>query len=353
MRKLLFPISAVVLVLGAGDLRAQTRTVTGHVTAADGSDLPGVTVLVKGTSVGASTDIAGNYSLSVPLTGKTLVFSYVGYTSQEVALGDRSSANVVLATAAAGLDEVVVVGYGTQLRRELTGSVATIAGRDIATTPIQSFDQALQGRAAGVSITTPNGVLNNPPVIRIRGANSIALSSSPLVVIDGIPTYTGNTSAVGSVPNNPLSNINPEDIENVEVLKDASATAIYGSRANGGVILVTTKKGRKGQSKLSYDTWVGVTKAVRLYDILGAQDYVSLKNEAVRNLNANRLSATGTVGTNVEGFRLADANGNAYDTRWYDYIYRTGVSNNHNLNFSGGTDNTTYYASVGYTKQKG
>lgn len=353
MRKLLFPLSAVVLVVGARDLHAQTRTVTGHVTATDGSDLPGVTVLIKGTPVGASTDVSGNYSLSVPPNGKTLVFSYVGYTSQEVALGDRSSVNLVMATAAAGLDEVVVVGYGTQLRRELTGSVATIAGRDIATTPIQSFDQALQGRASGVSITTPNGVLNNPPVIRIRGANSIALSSSPLVVIDGIPTYTGNTSAVGSVPNNPLANINPEDIENVEVLKDASATAIYGSRANGGVILVTTKRGRKGQSKLSYDTWVGLTKAVRLYDVLGAQDYVSLKNEAVDNLNANRLLATGTLGTNVRGFNLADGNGNAYDTRWYDYIYRTGISNNHNLNFSGGTDNTTYYASVGYTNQKG
>jgi len=279
------------------------------------------------------------------------VFSFVGYDSREVRIGDQSSVNTTLTANPTGLDEVVVVGYGTQSRRELTGSVATVAGKEIANTPVQSFDQALQGRAAGVNITTPNGVLNNPPVIRIRGANSIALSSSPLFVIDGIPTYSGNNSAVGSVPNNPLANIAPEDIDNIEVLKDASATAIYGSRANGGVILVTTKRGKKGQARLSYDAWAGVSRPVRLYDVLGAADYVSLKNEAVRNLNENRRLATGTVGTNIEGFGQVTAA--AADTRWYDYIYRTGFSNNHNLNFSGGTDKTTYLASVGYSNQKG
>ncbi len=353
MRKLLLLFFSLVLVLLAPDLKAQNRTVSGTVTSADGQEIPGVTVLVKGTSLGASTNVQGKYELAVPTSATTLIFSFVGYESKQVAIGSQSTVNVTLASAAAGLDEVVVVGYGTQSRRDLTGSVATIAGKEIATVPVQSFDQALQGRAAGVNITTPNGVLNNPPVIRIRGANSIALSSGPLVVIDGIPTYSGNSSAVGSVPNNPLANINPEDIENVEVLKDASSTAIYGSRANGGVILITTKKGRKGQSHLSYDAWVGATRPVRLYSILGAQDYVNIKNEAVRNLNANR-AAIGAAATNVEGFKLAtDANGNTIDTRWYDYIYRTGVSSNHNLNFSGGTDKTTYYASVGYTNQKG
>jgi TonB-linked SusC/RagA family outer membrane protein len=354
MRKLLFPLSAVVLMVGARDLHAQNRSLTGRVIGSDGVGLPGVTVLVKGGTQGTATDVEGRYTLSAPATATTLVYSFVGYTSQEVAIGNRTNIDVTLVASTADLNEVVVVGYGTQSRRDLTGSVATISGKAIATTPVQSFDQALQGRASGVNITTPNGVLNNPPVIRIRGANSIALSSSPLVVIDGIPTYSGNTSAVGSVPNNPLSNVNPEDIENVEVLKDASATAIYGSRANGGVILITTKRGRKGQSHLSYDTWVGVTKPVRLYDILGAQDYVNIKNEAVRNLNANRLAVTKQPGTNVEGFKLdTDANGNPVDTRWYDYIYRTGFSTNHNLNFSGGTDKTTFYTSVGYTNQKG
>ena len=339
------------MLVGARDLHAQSRAVTGRVVGSDGAGLPGVTVLVKGGTQGTASDTDGRYTLSVPATATTLVFSFVGYTSQEARITD-GPINVTLVASATSLDEAVVVGYGTQSRRELTGSVATITGKEIANTPVQSFDQALQGRATGVQITTPNGVLNNPPVIRIRGANSIALSSSPLFVIDGIPTYSGNNSAIGSVPNNPLANIAPEDIENIEVLKDASATAIYGSRANGGVILVTTKRGRKGQAKLSYDAWVGITKPVRLYDVLNAADYVSLKNEAVKNLNDNRLAATGTRGTNIEN-AFGQVTAAAADTRWYDYIYRTGFSNNHNLNFSGGTDKTTYLASVGYSNQKG
>ncbi|UOQ99286.1 TonB-dependent receptor [Hymenobacter sp. 5317J-9] len=344
-------MSALLVLLGH-DLRAQDRNLTGTVIGSDGASIPGVTVLVKGTKLGTSTDADGKFTVSAPASASTLVFSYVGYATQEVAIGGQSSFNIRLATDTKDLSEVVVVGYGTQSRRDLTGSVATITGKEIATAPVQSFDQALQGRAPGVNITTPNGVLNNPPVIRIRGVNSINLSSSPLIVIDGVPAFTGNNSALGSVPNNPLSNLNPADIESMEVLKDASATAIYGSRAAGGVILVTTKKGRKGQSHLSYDTWAGWSKPVRLYDVLNAQQYVDVKNEAVRNLNANRR-AIGAAATNVEGFKLADANGNAADTRWYDYIYRTGFSQSHNLNFSGGTDKTSFFSSVGYTNQKG
>ena len=352
MRRIILLFICLVSAFVAHDLRAQSRTVSGAVVGSDGVSIPGVTVIVKGGTQGSSTDVEGKYSVSVPAASSTLVFSFVGYDNKEVVVGTKSTINVTLAVNPTGLDEVVVVGYGTQLRRDLTGNVASISGKEIASAPVQSFDQALQGRAPGVNITTPNGVLNNPPVIRIRGVNSINLSSAPLIVIDGIPAFSGNSSAVGSVPNNPLSNLNPADIESMEVLKDASATAIYGSRAAGGVILVTTKKGRKGQSKLSYDGWAGWSKPVRLYEVLGAQDYVNIKNEAVRNLNDNRR-AVGAAATNVEGFKLADANGNAYDTRWYDYIYRTGFSSSHNVNFSGGTDKTTYYSSVGYTGQQG
>jgi TonB-linked SusC/RagA family outer membrane protein len=355
MRKTLLWLFFFLPLLLTHELRAQQRTITGRVGSSDGGGLPGVTVLVKGSSVGTATDVDGRYTLAVPPTATTLVFSFVGFDSREAKIGEQTTVNVTLTSNPTGLDEVVVVGYGTQSRRDLTGSVATVAGKEIAALPVQSFDQALQGRASGVNITTPNGVLNNPPVIRIRGVNSIALSTQPLVVIDGIPTYTGNNSAVGSVPNNPLGNLNPADIESVDVLKDASATAIYGSRAAGGVILVTTKQGKKGQGRLSYDTWVGATRPVRLYNILGAEDYMMIKNEAVRNLNVNQTNpTTGLPGTNVEGFRPSyNADGSLVDTRWYDYIYRTGVSSNHNLNFSGGTDKTTYYTSVNYTKQKG
>ncbi|WP_460612991.1 SusC/RagA family TonB-linked outer membrane protein [Hymenobacter seoulensis] len=354
MKKSLLLCPLVVLALTGQEAWAQTQTVSGRVVGADGAALPGVTVIVKGGSQGTSTDSDGRYTLSVPTTATTLVYSFIGYSPKEVAIGGQSSINVSLSSSATGLDEVVVVGYGlTQSRRDLTGSVSSISAAQIANKPVQSFEQTLQGQAPGVNITTPNGVLNNPPVIRIRGVNSISLSSAPLFVIDGIPAFSGNSSAVGSVPNNPLSNINPNDIESVEVLKDASATAIYGSRAAGGVILVTTKRGKRGQSKVSLDSWVGWSKPVRLYDMLNASEYIGIKNEAVRNLNANR-AAIGQPATNVEGFRpTLDANGNAVDTRWYDYIYRTGFSSSNNINFSGGTEKTTYYTSVGYTDQKG
>ena len=355
MRKVLLLFFCAVFALVAHDLRAQDRTITGAVAGSDGGSIPGVTVIVKGGKQGTSTDSEGRYSLSVPASATTLVFSFVGYDSR---VGSESVINASLKVNTTGLDEVVVVGYGTQSRRDLTGNVASISGKEISTAPIQSFDQALQGRASGVNITTPNGVLNNPPVIRIRGVNSITLSSSPLFVIDGIPAFSGNSSAVGSVPNNPLGNVNPNDIESIEVLKDASATAIYGSRAAGGVILVTTKKGKKGQSRVSLESWAGWSQPVRLFDVLNAEQYMLIKNEAVRNLNANRVAVTPPGApapfANIEGFRpTLDANGSVVDTDWYDYVYRTGFSTSNTLNFSGGTDKTNYFTSVGYTNQKG
>ncbi|WP_317172640.1 SusC/RagA family TonB-linked outer membrane protein [Hymenobacter polaris] len=345
--------------LAAHDLRAQAptvaqradeRTITGQVIGTDGKGLPGVTVIIKGGARGTTTDIDGRFSLAVPAATTRLVFSFVGYVSQEIPLNDRTKLTVTLESST-GLDEVVVVGYGiTQARRENTGTIAVVEGKAIANTPVQSFDQQLQGRAAGVNVTTPNGLLNNPPVIRIRGINSINLSSQPLIVIDGVPTSTGNNSQLNAVPNNPLANINPQDIENVEVLKDAASTAIYGSRATNGVILVTTKHGRQGQSHVGYNAWLGLTTPVRLYNVLGAQDYMNIKNEAVNNLFANR----GLAAPTTPYFRPSyDSNNNLIDTRWYDYIYQTGVSSNQSLNFSGGNEKTTYYASVDYTNQKG
>ncbi|RPD47105.1 TonB-dependent receptor [Hymenobacter sediminis] len=354
MKKSLLLCPLVALAFTGHQAWAQTRTISGRVTdRSSGEGLPGVTVLLKGGTNGVSTNADGTFTLTVPEGGGTLVFSSVGYIGIERTIGTESTINTALAADSKALSEVVVVGYGTQSRRDLTGSVATVSAAQIANKPVQSFEQALQGQAAGVNITTPNGVLNASPVVRIRGVNSISLSSAPLYVIDGIPAFSGNSSAVGSVPNNPLSNINPNDIESVEVLKDASATAIYGSRAAGGVILVTTKKGRRGQSKISLDSWVGWSEPVRLYDLLDAQQYMDIKNESVRNLNSNRV-AQNLAPTAIEGFRpTLDENGNVINTRWYDEIYRTGFSSSNNINFSGGTDKTTYYTSVGYTDQKG
>jgi TonB-linked SusC/RagA family outer membrane protein len=344
-----------VLLLGlVGQALAQDRTVSGKVTASDdGSALPGVNVGVKGTNVGVTTDANGSYRVSVPSGSTTLVFSSIGFVRQEVAVEARSVIDIALVSDSRELSEVVVIGYGTQNRRDLTGSISSIPGKDIAITPNQSFEQALGGRAAGVNITVPNGVLNNPPVIRVRGVNSINLSSFPLVVIDGIPAYTGDNSNTNA-PNNPLSNLNPADIESIEVLKDASASAIYGSRASAGVILVTTKRGAKGKGRFTVDSWVGWTNPFRLYDVLNAEEYIAIKNEGVRNLNANTLAVTGRPGTAIEGFKPSlDAAGNPIDTRWYDYVYQTGFSHSNAISFSGGTDNTSYYLSLGHTEQSG
>jgi TonB-dependent starch-binding outer membrane protein SusC len=322
---------------------AQERTVTGKVTSTeDGSPLPGVNVILKGTTSGTSTDGDGNYSVAVPSSGGALIFSFIGLESKEVEIGERTVVNVSLALDITQLSEVVVVGYGTQSKRDVSGSIASISGKEIATAPVQSFDQALQGRAAGVNITTPNGVLNNPPVIRIRGVNSITLSSFPLVVIDGVPTYSGDNST-NSAAYNPLANVNPADIESIEVLKDASATAIYGSRASAGVILITTKRGtNKGKARVSIDSWVAESKPFRLFDLLNAEQYMEIKNEAMTNNNL------------TPGFNPSyDANGNLIDTDWYKEVYRTGFSHSNSINFSGGSDATTYYLSVGHTGQEG
>ena len=190
MKKTLQLILGLLFLVGLNESFAQTNKVTGKVTSADdGSGLPGVSVLVKGTSKGTQTDFNGLYTIEVA-SNQTLVFTFIGMEAKEVAVGSKSVIDVALQNDDNQLEQLVVIGYGTQSRKDLTGSISTIAGKSIAKAPVQSFDQALQGRAAGVNITTPNGVLNNPPVIFIRGVNSINMSSYPLIVIDGIPAFT-------------------------------------------------------------------------------------------------------------------------------------------------------------------
>jgi len=234
------------LFLIASEAYAQTRTVSGIVTGKDdGKPLPGVSVMVQGTKIGTQTGSDGSYSIKV--TGKQpLVFTFIGFATQTITpVNDRL--NVVLAGTASALNEVVVVGYGTQIKRDNVGSISSVKGADLSEQPVQNFEQSLGGRAAGVQVTIPNGVANTPPVFRIRGTNSINLSSQPLFVIDGIVSQTGDFSG-GESGGNALANINPEDIESIEIAKDAASTAIYGSRAANGVVFVTTKKGKKGKS---------------------------------------------------------------------------------------------------------
>lgn len=350
MRNLLSLLAICLLSMQAW---AQNRTVTGNVTDEKGTPLAGVNITAKapkGKRVApVATDVNGHFSLSVPTGTEELEFSFVGYLNQLVSVSGQSDIIVKLASNAASLSEIVVVGYGTQRRKEVTGSLASVKGEAIAEKPVQSFEASLAGRAAGVQITVPTGVLNTPPVFRVRGTNSVSLSAYPLIVVDGVVAYTGDISLTSAAAN-PLASINPNDIESIDVAKDAAATAIYGSRAANGVVFITTKKGKTGKPKVNYDGWVGWTKTYRLPDLLNAAEYTDYKNEALNNARAVNASSYPAY---YKFAKAADAKGDTIDTRWYDYVYRTGISHSHNVNVSGASENTNYYLSVGYTDQEG
>ena len=322
---------------------SQTVQISGTVTSSEeGLALPGVNVTVKGTTIGAITGADGKFVLTAPANSQALTFSFIGFVTQEVPIQGKKTIDVVLRQDLYNVEEVVVVAYGTQQKRDITGSVSSVNTDDIKNTPVQSFDQALQGKAAGVAITLPNGVLNNPPVIRIRGFNSISGSSSPLVVVDGVPIATGNWG--GTAVTNALADINPADIASMDILKDASATALYGSRAANGVIIITTKRGTGAKTKVTYDGYVGITEPYHLFEMMNSAQYVEHKNKAWVNLlgaTAPKLSV------------INDASGKPIDTNWADQVYQKGLQHNHAITFSGSTPTTNYYMSVGYTDQEG
>jgi TonB-linked SusC/RagA family outer membrane protein len=345
MRKFL----ALLLCLGmaVSQLMAQNKTISGKVTDEKGIPLPSVTVTVltsdrKVTTVGV-TDLNGAFTLPVTEKSRMLQFSYIGLEEQTIPLNGKNTFTVTLRAGNRNLSEVVVVGYGTQRKADVTSSYSKVNGAALAEKPIQSFEAGLAGRAAGVQITVPSGVVNEPPVFRIRGTGSIGLSSYPLVVVDGVVAYTGDFSSTNSSAN-ALGSINPNDIESIDIAKDAAAAAIYGSRGSNGIVYITTKKGRAGKMKVTYDGWVGQNSVYGLPKMMNAAQYLQFKTQAVAN-NPSQSAVT---------FSYAqDSLGHNIDTRWFDKIYRTGWSQSHNLSVSGGNDNTTYYFSTGYTTQQG
>ncbi|WP_295649077.1 TonB-dependent receptor [uncultured Mucilaginibacter sp.] len=342
MKKLLLK-TVVVLLLLASHAYAQNRTITGTVTGKDdGAPIPGVSVVLKGTKTGTQTSAAGKFTISVGPGPQSLVVSFIGYISQTVPV-TGTNLNIVLEPNQKALDEVVVVGYGTQKKQDVVGSISTINGADLVDQPVQNVEQSLAGKAPGVQITIPNGVLNTPPIFHIRGTNSISLGTQPLIVVDGVVSLTGDYSG-GESGGNALSNINPDDIESIDVAKDASATAIYGSRAANGVVFITTKKGKKGDAVVGLDSWVGVTTVNRLPTELNTDQYIALKNQAIANAS---LSATTAMVPNY------DANGNQINTNWKDIVYQRGIAYSTTASVSGGTDKTTYYMSANFGKQGG
>ncbi|SHG79459.1 SusC/RagA family TonB-linked outer membrane protein [Pedobacter caeni] len=348
--------SLFILLLIATSAIAQERTITGTVTdGSDGKPLPGVTIRLKGAKGGAQSGSDGRFTLKAPAGVSALEFSYLGYVSQYKNIGSSNVVNVALESDSKALTEVVVTGYGTTKKKDFTGSAASIKGDDLKDRPVQSFVQGMTGQAAGVSIIQPNGLLNNPPVIRVRGVSSISLSSFPLVVVDGIPFPTSDVSN-NSTTNNPLGDINPNDIESIDVLKDAASTALYGSRAAAGVLVITTKKGKTGDARVNYDGWFGVNNAVRLPELLNAQQFIDVKNEALKNALALNPNAVGASQRDAQGrgfFPSYNPDGSMVDTKWYDEVYRTAYSQNHGVTVSGGTEKTTYYLSGGLSDQNG
>jgi TonB-dependent SusC/RagA subfamily outer membrane receptor len=250
---------------------AQNKTVTGTVTSGDGEPLAGATVTIKNTKTATSTDPSGHYSISVPSTGTTiLVYSYVGGEDKEAMVGSRTRINISMVITSSKLNDVVVVGYGTVKRKDLTGSVSSISAKDLKDIPINSAEEALAGRLAGVQVTGSEGSPDAQVQIRVRGGGSITQDNSPLYVVDGI------------IIDNALSTLSPQDIESIDVLKDASATAIYGARGANGVVIITTKGGHKGKSTISYNGFIGFQKVPHYLSVMNPYDFVIYQYESSR-----------------------------------------------------------------------
>lgn len=326
---------------GAAAVAPQDIPVTGRVTDSKGEPLPGVTVLVKGTTNGASTDADGRFALSVP-EGSTLIFSSVGFVRQEFPVGTTRTFEIRLKEDQQSLNEVVVVGYGTQNRQEVTTAVTSVSARAIERQPVAGFDQALQGQAPGVQVTAPSGAPGAGINVRVRGNASLSLNGSPLYVVDGVPIIPGYTqeAAIGSQRLNPLNTINPNDIESIDVLKDGAAAAIYGVRAANGVVVITTKHGKVGQAQVGLNVYYGRQYLRKKLNVLNAQQFAQEFND----IQAGAGLAPG----------FADpTNPGPNNTDWQDAIYRPGYQQNYQLNVSGGTEKTRYYISGGYFNQQG
>jgi len=312
---------------------------TGKITDANGNPIPNASVLVKGTRVGTVTNTDGVYSLTAPQGAKTLIISSINMQTEEIKIGTGAEYNLTLKSLDASLQEVVVTGYSTIAKRSLTGSVAKVSGEAVSNRPVLSFDQALAGKAAGVQINTSSGLVGDNVLIRIRGAASLTSGSQPLIVIDGVPVTQGDQGQLYN-PANALADINPNDIESFEVLKDAAATAIYGSRGSSGVILITTKKGKAGVSTINVDSYIGFNEPSRKIKVLNSDEYIATINKLRTNAGAAPAAAYG----DIDG----DGKIDTVNTDWQKEAFHKGLVQNHQLSLSGGSQRTTYYASLNY-----
>lgn len=341
------------------------RSISGAVSDADGEIIPGVSVQLKGANnytAATMTNASGIFSFeNLPTNGPyTLTFSYIGFekktlTGYEVRSGEKISISVSLTADVADLDEVIVTGYSTQRRREVTGAVATVGAKEIENIPVQSFDRAMQGQAAGVQINAASGVPGAPVQMNIRGVGSITAGTQPLFIIDGV--QMNSTTTTTTTASNPLAFLNNNDIESITVLKDAAAASIYGAQAGNGVVVITTKKGKAGQSQINFNTYVGFTAPMPSIDMMSTQQFLQARMEAVKNRYPNRTDSVNRrnvlTGLGLDP-TLSDADLAALPTYdWQDAAFRNGSSQNYELSFSGGTEKTSVFLSGSYNKQQG
>lgn len=311
---------------------ARSNTISGRVTdAATKEGLPGVNVLVKGTQQGTTTNANGQYTISLPAGATTLTFSYIGYVSQEVPLNNQTTLTISLLADDRSLNEVVVVGYGTQRKIETTGAIASVKSSELVQTPVANVAQGLQARVSGVQVSQNTGAPGGNISVRIRGTNSINGNSEPLYVVDGI--QISNSGGINDV--SPLSTINPNDIESVEILKDASASAIYGSRAANGVVLITTKRGKTGATRVTIDSYYGVQKVNKTLPVLNAAEFAQLENEVFKN---NYYPNPASLGEGVN---------------WQNLIFRQAPIQSHQLSINGGSEKTQLALSANFFNQDG
>lgn len=339
---------------------AQDVDVTGKVTSTeDGSPLPGVSITVKGTTKGTTTNVDGSYRISVPVNS-VLQASFIGFTTLEQAVNNRSIVDFTLVPATQTLNEVVVTGYGSQIKRDLTGNIVKIKGSDVADMPVTTFEQSIQGKAAGVQINQGTGKLAQGIQIRVRGQSSVSASNEPLYVIDGIPMTSGDLSVAGGATN-PTVDINPQDIESIEILKDASAGAIYGARAANGVVLITTKKGKAGKTNVTFGVQYGKSKPTHILEFLNTKQYMDFYRQAAANsdkLDGYAASDPDSYTSYMESFFVTQSLGTLgtakqADTRWADLAYQDAPSQQYDLSVTGGSEKTTIFVSGQFLDQQG
>lgn len=357
------------ILLLSGQLFAQSRTITGKVTDATGAPVPNASVMVKGSTIGTTTGNDGAFTITVPSATRTLVISGVGLVEQEVNVVNKTAVQVSMKADDKNLSEVVVVGYQTLRKREITAAIARVGGEEIRNLPMQSFDRAIQGRATGVDVRSNNGIPGGAVNVRIRGVGSITAGNDPLYIVDGIQINSGTVSLGQTfTQTNPLAYLNPNDIESIEILKDAAAASIYGARAGNGVVIITTKKGKGGKTNITVNAYYGITNPLKYLDVLNTQQYIQGRSEAYANsLNLPDIftpsASLGTVANprSAQQRTLSDMGLNPFLAKnqidslptfdWQRAAFRQGQIKNAEISLSSGGEKTSFYLSGSYTKQ--